>query len=69
MWGTDYPHPEGTWPNTPEQMFGSLSGLKEAELAAVLGLNAVKLFDLDLAAVNAIAAKVGPQKSSFKTAA
>jgi hypothetical protein len=50
-------------------MAGSLAGLTDGDLAKVLGLNAVKLFDLDLAAVNAIAAKVGPQKSSFKTAA
>jgi len=69
MWGTDYPHPEGTWPNTPEQMIGSLVGLKDAELADVLGLNAVKLFDLDLSAVNAIAAKIGPRKSQFNQAA
>ena len=20
MWGSDYPHPEGTWPHTREQM-------------------------------------------------
>ena len=20
MWGTDYPHPEGTWPNTVERL-------------------------------------------------
>jgi hypothetical protein len=31
----------------------------------VLGLNAARLFDLDLAAVNAIAARIGPKKSLF----
>ena len=25
MWGTDYPHPEGTWPNTPEQMIEAVT--------------------------------------------
>jgi predicted TIM-barrel fold metal-dependent hydrolase len=65
MWGTDYPHPEGTWPNTAHQMVGSLTGLSDGDLAKVLGLNAAKLFDLDLAAVNAIAARVGPKKSLF----
>src|SRR5690606_10631439 len=36
MWGTDYPHPEGTWPNTYEQMHGALDGLAEADLEKVL---------------------------------
>jgi predicted TIM-barrel fold metal-dependent hydrolase len=65
MWGTDYPHPEGTWPDTAHQMVGSLRGLSESNLADVLGLNAAKAFDLDLPALNAIAAKIGPKKSSF----
>jgi predicted TIM-barrel fold metal-dependent hydrolase len=65
MWGTDYPHPEGTWPNTAHQMAHSLSGLPEADLRAVLGLNAVKAFGLDLPALNALAAKIGPKKSLF----
>jgi predicted TIM-barrel fold metal-dependent hydrolase len=65
MWGTDYPHPEGSWPDTPRQMAGSLGGLPEPELAAVLGLNAAKLYDLDLAPLNALAAKIGPQTSLF----
>jgi predicted TIM-barrel fold metal-dependent hydrolase len=65
MWGTDYPHPEGSWPNTPHQMAVGLTGLPDADLRAVLGLNAVKLFDLDLNAVNAIAAKIGPTRDLF----
>jgi predicted TIM-barrel fold metal-dependent hydrolase len=69
MWGTDYPHPEGTWPRTGEQMTGALVGLTETELEAVLGLNIAKLYDLDLPALNAIAARIGPKKSSFAKAA
>jgi predicted TIM-barrel fold metal-dependent hydrolase len=69
MWGTDYPHPEGTWPHTARQMQGSLKGLSETELAAVLGLNAAALYDLDLPALNAIAARIGPKKDAFAEAA
>jgi predicted TIM-barrel fold metal-dependent hydrolase len=65
MWGTDYPHPEGTWPNTAHQMAVSLGGLPEADLRAVLGLNAVKAFDLDLDALNKVAARIGPTKALF----
>jgi predicted TIM-barrel fold metal-dependent hydrolase len=66
MWGTDYPHPEGTWPNTAHQMARSLRGLSDPELEAVLGLNAVELYDLDLQALNALAAEIGPSKSVFE---
>jgi predicted TIM-barrel fold metal-dependent hydrolase len=69
MWGTDYPHPEGTWPYTSEQMHGALDGLGEADLEKVLGLNAVECFDLDVEALNKIAAKIGPLRSQFKQAA
>jgi predicted TIM-barrel fold metal-dependent hydrolase len=65
MWGTDYPHPEGTWPNTAHQMAKSLRGLEDRELAAVLGMNAVALYDLDLPALEALAAEIGPGPSVF----
>ena len=65
MWGTDYPHPEGTWPNTAEQMTGALAGLNETELEKVLGLNAIECFDLDIAPLNAIASRIGPPRSQF----
>jgi predicted TIM-barrel fold metal-dependent hydrolase len=65
MWGTDYPHPEGSWPNTPHQMAVGLGGRSDEELRKVLGLNAAKLFDVDLDAVNAIAARIGPTRDLF----
>lgn len=65
MWGTDYPHPEGTWPNTLHQMVGSLAGLPDPDIAAVFGGNAIDLYQLDPAPLNAIAAKIGPKKSLF----
>jgi hypothetical protein len=40
MWGSDYPHPEGTWPHTREQMRETFGGLPEGELRAMLGGNA-----------------------------
>jgi hypothetical protein len=65
LWGTDYPHPEGTWPNTAQQMCDSLRGLTEKELEAVLGRNAALLYDLDLPALNALAARIGPTRAAF----
>lgn len=68
MWGSDYPHPEGTWPTTHRQLFDSFHDLPEAEIAAMLGENAIRFFGLDRDKLAVIAAEIGPQKSTFVTA-
>lgn len=65
MWGTDYPHPEGTWPHTEETMNNLFTGIPEAELEAMLGLNAVEFYQLDIDKLLPIASKIGPEKSRF----
>ena len=37
MWGTDYPHPEGSWPKTHEKLVTYMKGLPEVEIEAMLG--------------------------------
>lgn len=69
LWGTDYPHPEGTWPETHPKMIASLGGLPEADIAKMLGGNALEVYDLDVQAMNAMAAKIGPKKAGFIKAA
>jgi predicted TIM-barrel fold metal-dependent hydrolase len=68
MWGSDYPHPEGTWPTTERQLFDSFHDLPEAEIAAMLGENAIRFFGLDGARLATIAADIGPKKSAFVSA-
>ena len=46
MWANDYPHHEGTWPHSGEAIERTMGGLKEADRAKILGLNAAKLFGL-----------------------
>jgi predicted TIM-barrel fold metal-dependent hydrolase len=49
MWGSDYPHAEGTFPisrKLTEQLFEGLN-VPEAEKAAILGLNGARLFRID----------------------
>jgi len=65
MWGSDYPHPEGTWPETRKQMQEAFQGVPEAELAAMLGGNAARVYGFDPAKLGAIAARIGPEKSAF----
>ena len=65
LWGTDYPHPEGTWPGTDQKMLASLGGLPETDIQKMLGGNALDAYDLDADALWKIAAKIGPRKDVF----
>ena len=65
MWGTDYPHPEGSWPYTREQQVETFRGLPEDEIAAMLGGNAVAFYGLDAEKLTPLAARIGPEKKLF----
>lgn len=65
MWGSDYPHPEGTWPHTFDHRREALAGLPEVDIAAILGDNAVEFYGFDADALAPIAARVGPPKGDF----
>jgi predicted TIM-barrel fold metal-dependent hydrolase len=60
MFGRDYPHPEGTWPNTKDWLRAAFAGVPEDEARLILGGNAIRCYGLDAAAVNKIAERVGP---------
>ena len=40
--GRDYPHPEGTWPNTKDWLRDAFGGVPEDEIRLMLGENAVR---------------------------
>jgi predicted TIM-barrel fold metal-dependent hydrolase len=65
MWGSDYPHPEGSWPHTHEQRIETFRGLPEAEIEAMLGGNAVRFYGFDAEKLAPLVAKIGPQKKAF----
>ena len=66
MWGTDFPHPEGTWPNTATRMLETFRGLPEADVAAMLGGNAIDFYGLNAAGLDRVANRVGPPKWHFR---
>lgn len=65
MFGTDYPHVEGTWPNTSARLRHTFGGLPEAEVRAMLGGNAATAYGFDLEELNPIAEQFGPEVSSL----
>jgi predicted TIM-barrel fold metal-dependent hydrolase len=60
MWGSDYPHDEGTYPYTREHLRQLFSGEGPADMQRLLAENAARLYDFDLAALAPLAAKFGP---------
>ncbi len=65
MWGTDYPHPEGSWPHTVERLENDFRDVSIEDTRALLGLNAVDCYDLDLTGLQEVADRVGPTPESL----
>ncbi len=60
LWGSDYPHPEGTWPHTELCLRHAFHGVEADATSAILGSNAVDLYGFDRPALRAIADRIGP---------
>ena len=60
LWGSDYPHDEGTGPFTREHLRQVFHDTPPARLQEILGGNAAKLYGFDLAKLAPEAAKYGP---------
>lgn len=60
MYGTDYPHTEGTSPYTTLALRHAFHDVPPSELVAILGENAVTCFTLDLEALRGVADRIGP---------
>lgn len=67
MWGSDYPHAEGTWPRTSSALRFTFAGIPENEVRLILGENAIGVFDLDGAALRSVADRIGPLPNEVNT--
>jgi predicted TIM-barrel fold metal-dependent hydrolase len=61
MYGTDFPHPEGTYPHTLECIRNTLHDVPPNEVRGILGENAARFYGLDLDELQTIADEVGPR--------
>lgn len=59
LWGSDYPHYEGTFPFTRQALRLAFAEVDPAETRMMLGENAARLYGFDLDALAAIAERVG----------
>ena len=60
MWGSDYPHTEGSYPYSREALRASFADAPESEVRTMLGDTAAHVYGFDLDALDQIAARVGP---------
>jgi len=50
LWANDHPHHEGSWPHSAPAIERQMNHLSDASRAKILGLNAARLFRLDVPA-------------------
>jgi predicted TIM-barrel fold metal-dependent hydrolase len=65
FFGRDYPHAEGTWPNTADWLGDAFAGVPDDELRLMLGENAIRALGLDRAALATTAARIGPDPAEI----
>ena len=67
MWGSDYPHVEGSHPWTREHLRLTFHDVPENEVRAILGENAASLYGFDIHKLAALTTRVGPSPAEIAT--
>ncbi len=65
LWGSDYPHTEGTWPVTDYALRNTFAGIPEPVVRRILGERALYALTLDPAPLREIAQRIGPRPSDI----
>ncbi len=68
MWGSDYPHIEGTWPHTAAKLEEGLAGVARDEVTRIVGENAIRVYGFDRDRLAELAARVGPRADAVTSA-
>lgn len=66
MWGSDFPHDEGTYPHTREALAHTYAGIDRAEVSKMLGGNAAEVYGFDLAQLQGVADGIGPEVEAVR---
>lgn len=67
MWGSDYPHNEGTWPHTHAALRYAFGGaVSREDLTAMLAGNAARCYRIDLDELAGVAERIGPTEAELR---
>jgi predicted TIM-barrel fold metal-dependent hydrolase len=69
MWGTDFPHDEGTYPHSEARLHEAFDGLDETELRAMLGETAAGVYGFDRAHLASLVDEIGLPADYFEPVA
>ena len=64
MWGSDFPHKEGTFPYSAEALANTFEGVSEDEVAKMLGETAAALYGFDFEALRPLGDQYGPSRKA-----
>jgi hypothetical protein len=67
MWGSDFPHIEGTYPWSRQSLRMALEGIDPAVGRKLVGSTLVEVFGLDREALDKVAARIGPTAEELST--
>jgi hypothetical protein len=68
MWGSDYPHIEGTWPRSLGSLREALNGCTPDEIRSMVGATAGDVYGFDVHALQFVADRIGPHMSDLESA-
>ncbi len=60
LWGSDYPHLEGSWPHTVQHLARTFKDVPKHEVAQIVGLNSADVYGFDQGQLQPLAALHGP---------
>lgn len=61
MWGSDFPHEEGTFPHSREALAHTFAGVDPGDVARMVGGTAAAVYGFDVEALQAVADRIGPE--------
>ena len=67
LWGSDFPHHEGTVPYVREVLRATMHEVPEDEVRAMTSLNAARVYDVDLEVLQTFADEIGPTVAEVAT--
>jgi predicted TIM-barrel fold metal-dependent hydrolase len=67
MWGSDYPHHEGSWPHSRLAMRLNFADLPEEEVRVMTSISAAEMYGFDLDYLQTVADKIGPTVEEMAT--
>jgi hypothetical protein len=61
MWGSDFPHEEGTFPYSRQSLAHTYAGMDSTEVAQMVGGTVAEVYGFDLRKLAPLATQIGPE--------